>query len=110
MKKVIYYLPRVLSILIVCFFAVFILEGFGPDFGWHDSLMHGILAFVALMVTMLAWKKPKIGGWVFIVFDLWYFKGIMTNEWLMSLIIGGVPLITGILFLIQGFKKIDKNF
>jgi hypothetical protein len=110
MKKVIYYLSRVLSILIVCFFAVFILEGFGPDFGWQDSLMHGILAFVVLMATMLAWKKPKIGGWVFIVFGLWYLKTVVAGYWLNGLIIGGIPLITGVLFLIQGFKKIDKNF
>ena len=105
MKKIIYYLPRVLSIIIVAFFAMFILEGFGPDFGWQDSVMHLIIALIALGATILAWKKPKIGGWIFIIFGLWYFKGIMANEWLISLLIGGIPLITGILFLIDGFKK-----
>jgi thiol:disulfide interchange protein len=107
MKKAIYYLPRILSILIVCFFAIFILEGFGPDFGWQDSLMHGLLALVVLVVTITSWKWPKIGGWIFIVLGIRYLLGAFSSGWWWSLIIGGIPLITGILFLIQGFK--DKK-
>jgi len=109
MKKILYYLPRVLSILIVSFFAVFILEGFGPDFGWQDSVMHGILALVVLMITFIAWKWPKIGGWIFIILGMRFLLGIFTRDWWSGLIVGGVPLITGILFLIQGFKNINNK-
>ena len=107
MEKFLYYFPRVLSILIVCFFAIFILEGFSPDFGWQDSIMHLIVALIALGITILAWKKPKIGGWFFIIFGVWYLFSIFNSGWYGGLIIGGIPLIAGILFLIQGFK--DKK-
>lgn len=105
MKKVIYYLPRVLSILIVCFFALFILEGFGSDFSWRDSLMHALLSFIVLIVAILSWKKPKIGGCIFIVFGFWYLFSVFNSGWYSGLIVSGVPLVTGALFLIEGFKK-----
>jgi hypothetical protein len=107
MNKFIHYLPRVLSILIVCFFAIFILEGFGSVFSWKDSLMHGLLALVVLVLTVISWKWPKIGGWIFIIMGIRFLSGVFSSSWWWSLIIGGTPLITGILFLIQGFK--DKK-
>lgn len=100
MKKIIFYLPRILSVAIVLFFAVFILGGFGPDFGWQDSAAHAVLALIALGITVLAWKKPKIGGWVFVVFGLYFLSmNLKDSRWLGAIIIGGVPLIAGILFL-----------
>lgn len=104
MKKIIYYLPRALSILVVGFFAIFILEGFGPEFTWRDSLMHGLLALAVLIITLASWKWPKIGGWIFIVFGLRYLLSASGLQWWLF-IIGGIPLIVGILFLIEGFKK-----
>jgi hypothetical protein len=105
MKKTIYWLPRVLSIIIVAFLALFILEGIGPDFGWQDSLSHLALALVGAGVSAVAWKWPKIGGWVFLAAGLWYVKEVFTGEHWSLLIIGGVPCLTGILFLIDGFSK-----
>lgn len=68
MEKFIYYLPRALAILIVALLSIFILEGFGPEYGWQDSLMHLLVALVALGAAIAAWKWPKIGGWVFVLF------------------------------------------
>lgn len=98
MKKFIYYLSRALSIIIVCFFAIFILEGFGSEFSWQDSLSHFILAFIFLIITIVSWKKPIIGSWFFVVAGLFFLFGTGSN-----IIIGIVPLLTGILFLIEGF-------
>lgn len=104
MKKIIYYLPRVLSILVVGFFAIFILEGFGSDFTWRDSLMHGLLALVILIITLTTWKWPKIGAWIFIVFGVRYLLSASISQWWLF-IMGGIPLVAGILFLIEGFRK-----
>ncbi len=105
MKKVIFYLPRILSILIVAFFAMFILEGFGPDFGWQDSVAHLAITLIILIITIIAWRWPKIGGWIFIFLGLRFFPSIFSSNWPTGLFVGGVPLIIGILFLIEGFKK-----
>jgi hypothetical protein len=106
MKKFIYYLPRALAILIVVFFSIFIFEGFSPEFGWQDSLMHLFVALFALGAAIVAWKWPKVGGWIFVLLGFKYLLIIFTSQGLWNgVIIGGVPLITGILFLVEGFRK-----
>jgi hypothetical protein len=90
MKKILFYLPRIFSIMLVAFFALFILEGFDPNFGWQSGLMHFFLAFVILAVTILAWKKPKLGGWLFIILGLYFWN---------SLPIATTHIVTGILFI-----------
>jgi len=110
MKKFIYYLPRILAILIVAFLAPFILEGFGPEFGWQDSLYHLIITLIVLGATILAWKRSKIGGWIFILLGLLiYLNLIFRQQWWGGIIIGGIPLLTGILFLTEGFRKNNKE-
>jgi hypothetical protein len=100
MKKIFFYLARILSILIVAFFAMFILEGFSPEFSWADSLSHLILTLIVLVVAITSFKWPKIGGWIFIVLGLAFMVFFWSKDW-NSIIIGGVPLITGILFLAE---------
>ena len=103
--KVVFYLSRILAIVIVAFFALFILEGFGPDFGWQDSVSHAVLALAALAATIVAWKWPKIGGWLFVIFGVYFVIMFFNSREWSSLLIGGAPLLTGILFLIEGFGK-----
>jgi hypothetical protein len=104
MNKVVYYLARVLSAIVVLFFGVFILEGFSPKFNWQDSLSHLFLTLVVLGVSTTAWKWPKIGGLIFVVLGC-SFIIFFSRAWLSTLIIGGTLLITGVLFIIDGFKK-----
>jgi hypothetical protein len=108
MKNIIYYSSRILSVLIIAFFALFILEGFSPNFGWQDGLMHGLVTIIVLGITVVAWKWPKIGSWFFIVLGVYYLVVVFNDEWWNGLIIGIIPLLTGILFLIEGFKKTAK--
>jgi hypothetical protein len=96
MKKFIYYLPRVLAILITTFFYLFVLEGFSPEFGWQSGLMHFILATAVLLFTILAWKRPKIGGWFFLLTGLYFFR---------SLPICLALILVGVLFLIEWVRK-----
>jgi len=99
MKKIIFYLPRILSILIVLFFAAFILEGFSPEFGWQSGVAHLLLALVVLAITIIAWKKPKLGGGIYILFGVGLLLVSRFNP--SSLLIAIVPIITGVLFLLQ---------
>jgi hypothetical protein len=98
MKKIIYYLPRVLSLALVLFFGVFILEGLGEGFGWQDSLTHLFSTLVILGLTIVAWKRPRLGGWIFIALGLLFGLG-WGNLWL-----GGIAALTGILFFISQKK------
>lgn len=90
MEKLLFFLPRILSIIITAFFAMFILEGFDPNFGWQSGLMHFFLALLILAVTIVAWKKPKIGGWLFIILGLYFWNNFP---------IATAHVVTGVLFL-----------
>lgn len=97
MKKI----PKILSILIVSFFAIFILEGFGPDFSWQDSLSHLVLTLVILAITIFTWKKPQIGGWIFIALGLFYFFSSGGHDMISIAIFSLLPFLTGLLFIIK---------
>ena len=64
--QIIHYLSRAIAVGITAFFSLFILEGFGPDFGWQDSVAHAVPAAILGLATFAAWKKPVIGGLFFI--------------------------------------------
>jgi hypothetical protein len=107
--KFIHYLPRVLTILIVVFLAMFILEGFSPEFSWQSSLAHGLLALAAFLAAVIAWKRPGIGGWIFVIFGAGYLAKIFNSNWQTGLIVGGIPLLAGILFLAEWLGKRKAN-
>ncbi|MFA5010100.1 MAG: hypothetical protein WC553_02635 [Patescibacteria group bacterium] len=109
MKKFLYWFPRGLAILVVVFLSAFILEGLGPDFGWQDSLSHALIAIVVLAVTIVAWRWPKFGGWIFVLLGGFYLVMIVKEQWWGGLVIGGVPLLVGVMFLIEGFGKGGKK-
>jgi predicted tellurium resistance membrane protein TerC len=104
-QRFVYWLPRFVAVLIVAFFALFILEGFSPEFSWVDSLMHSLLALVALTMTVVAWKWPKVGGWFFVLLGARFLVPSLIGREVSGLVIGGVPVAAGILFLIEGFKN-----
>jgi len=89
---------------------MFILEGFSPEFAWQDSLYHLIITLIVLGGIILAWKRPKIGSWIFILLGLLiYLNMIFRQQWWGGIIIGGIHLLTGTLFLMEGFRKRHKN-
>ncbi|MDD3386758.1 MAG: hypothetical protein PHU17_00785 [Candidatus Pacebacteria bacterium] len=94
-------ISKILSIIIVFLFAIFILEGFGDNFNLMDSLSHLLLTLVILGITILAWKKPSIGGWIFILLGLSYLINNFNTHYLSLLLFAGIPCLTGILFLIK---------
>jgi len=106
MQKIIYYLPRTLSIILVVFLSLFILEGFGPEFGWQSGTAHAVLALVVGLLAWLAWKRPKIGGWVFVAMGFWYWwSSIIRAGWYGGWFLGSIPILIGALFLVEGFRQ-----
>lgn len=106
MKKIIHVLARVLAVVIVLFFGVFILEGFSPEFTLGAAISHLISTAVVLAIAVIAWKKPTIGGWIFIALSLVF--GVMSRFNLQTIYIFGFLVFTGILFLLDGRNKAVK--
>lgn len=104
-RKLLHYLPRVLTVLAVAFLYIFVLEAFSPEFGWQSGLMHFVLATVVLLFGILAWKKPLIGGWFFLlplIASLFLGRGGINFVFVGFFAIGS-------LYLFEGYmKKIGK--
>lgn len=103
MRLVLHYLPRALSVVLTAFLFTFVVEGFTPGFGLMDSLAHLSLGTVVLVIAVLAWKKPLIGGAFFLAIGAYYlFLSLGRVAWWIGLLAASVPLLTGALFVADG--------
>jgi hypothetical protein len=114
-SKFIYWTPRILSIIFICFIALFSLDVFGNNYGFWGTalafLMHNIPSFILLAILIISWKREIVGGVAFILAGLLYILTLAMNpqfEWYMiswSVTIAGPAFLIGILFLVGWFKK-----
>jgi len=116
-NKLIYWAPRVLSILFVIFLFLMSLDVFDGKLDFWQTLfglfIHNIPALVLLLVIIISWKYEIVGGIVFILAGLLYIwlisDQIFNNfqwyylSWIIQ--ISGVAFFIGALFLIGWFRK-----
>jgi len=117
-SRFVYWTPRVLSIIFVCFLALFSLDIFDLKLGFWGTVlglfMHNIPALILLAVLLISWKREIVGGIVFILAGVFYVSALATNllrshfEWYMLswiFMISGPAFLIGILFLLNWRKK-----
>ena len=122
MKKVtkfIYWTPRILSIIFICFLAMFSLDIFDMNLGlWGTILglfMHNIPVFILLIALLISWKYEIVGGIAFILAGIAYIVSLMFRgpfelymiAWAIQ--IAGPAFFIGILFLINWTRKSKKK-
>lgn len=96
--------PRVLGIGLAAFLSLFALDAFGAgESVWHalpDFFIHLLPAAVVLVVVGLSWRRPWIGGMVFLGLAAIYAASAYTHpSWVMT--ISGPLLLVGVLFLLS---------
>jgi len=117
-NKFIYWTPRILSIIFICFLALFSLDVISPELGFWQIVvglfMHNIPVFILLAVLLISWKHEIVGGVVFILAGILYILILLTNilrnpsEWYVlfwALQISGPAFFIGILFIVNWIKK-----
>jgi hypothetical protein len=105
-QQLLYWSPRVLSIVFIFFTCIFALDVFGESRGFVETilalLMHLIPQFLMIGVLILSWRREWIGGVVFILLAILYIVGMWGKFPLMTYVIISGPLaLTGILFLLN---------
>ncbi|MHC1716284.1 MAG: hypothetical protein AB9915_00080 [Candidatus Dojkabacteria bacterium] len=101
MKNLLYWSPRILSILLILFLSSFALDTL-VDSRWYISLpIHLIPSFLLIGLTAFAWKYPKVGGALFALFG--FFVLILTS--FEAYIISIPALVIGLLFFFGRRKK-----
>ena len=95
MKKILYWLPRVLAVLFIAFISMFALDVFGEPQWFLALLMHLIPSFILIFLTAIAWKHEQLGGLLFIAGGIF----MLVSSRFESLIISIPVIVIGILFL-----------
>ena len=105
-------IARVLAIAFAVFISLFSLDVFQPGIPFGRILLglliHLIPTYIILILTWIAWKRPLIGGILFILAGVAYtFTGI--RDLSAILLISGIPIMIGILFLAgSGRNRAEK--
>ncbi len=96
-------IARIAAILFAIFISIFALDVFEEGVSLGQILialfMHLVPTFVILFILWIAWKKPQIGGVLFILIGSSYFLGAKNEHILTYLMIVGPPILIGLLFL-----------
>lgn len=115
---IIYWTPRILSIIFILFLAMFSLDVIEPGRSAGQIatglVMHNIPSIVLAIVLIISWKYEIVGGITFLLAGLAYLilVSLRGASWYLvmswGLIIAGPAFLIGILFLVGWVKK-DKN-
>lgn len=107
--KIIYWLPRILSIVFVLFLSLFALDAFEGSSGWQTVLgflIHLLPSFILLAVILIAWKHDLVGAIAFLASAVLYvFTVGFDRPWSWYACISGPAAIVGILYLLNWLKK-----
>lgn len=114
MKKTwLFWLPRILAILFIGLISLFAFDVFDADLSLGGKLlglvMHLIPTCVLLIALVIAWKWPLPGGILFILGGVAYFFFARGQHWSAYLLIGGIPVLIGLLFIAEHFTKIRRQ-
>jgi hypothetical protein len=110
MKKFIYWLPRVLTIIYILFLALFAFDSFeGDNSIWKKILgffIHLTPNFVLIIILIISWKREWIAGILFNMLAVFYIVFFWRRFLLGAYFsIAGPLFLTGILFLINWYQR-----
>jgi hypothetical protein len=111
-RELLYWTPRALCIAFAVFIGLFALDVFDEGRGfWGTSLallMHLIPSFLLLVVLALSWRRERVGGILFtglaVLYVAWAWNKPFAG-WATFLLIAGPLVLTGALFLLNGYDR-----
>jgi hypothetical protein len=113
-EKILYWIPRVLTILAILFIMMFSIDVFEGDEPLGRKLLgfliHNIPAFILTAILIISWRWEIIGGVVFILSAIAGSTIFFTHTHKAGSIIVMIPfLIVGILFILHHILYIKAN-
>lgn len=109
LKKLIHWLPRILSISFAIFLSLFALDVFNEYQGADvilPLLIHLLPSLVLIIITVIAWKKELFGAAAFITMALSYILMVgFDRHWSWYLSVSVPAILIGVLYLVDWIKK-----
>lgn len=98
------WIPRVLAIVFIVFLLLFGLDVFSENAPFLKKLggffIHSIPSLILLLLLFIYWKKPLVGGFLFILFSIASTLYFRTYGSLSTFLFSTFPLVlVGILFI-----------
>ncbi len=112
-EKIIYWLPRVLSICFLAFISIFALDIFSEYSGFAiilPLLIHLIPSFILLVVALIAWKYELVGTIIFLGFAMFYVWDVGFTRplsWYIAIVLPAS--IVGVLYLISWIQRRSRH-
>jgi hypothetical protein len=105
-SKMLYWIPRVFTILAIIFMMMFSLDSIGGPEPLGKKiiglLIHNIPVFILIAILVIAWKRELVGGLLFILAFLGgciFFRSFSGNPG--SLVVIAPFFVTGLLFILH---------
>jgi len=111
LKHTMFWTPRIAGILFVLFISLFTLDIFDMQLGFWGTIvglfMHLIPSILLAIAIVLAWRWEWIGALIFAGWSVFYIATARGFHWSVYVIIAGIPLVIGILFLLDWIYRKD---
>lgn len=112
LKSILFWTPRALMTLFALFLVVFSFDVFGNGEPFWTVvagfLIHNIPTFVLLLVIWLTWRREWIGGVIFVLLGLAYIVLTLGKVHISAqIIIGGLPILIGLLYLLNWIYRAE---
>ena len=109
-KRVVFWMPRILCILFAVFVSLFALDVFAEDYDFWETivalLMHLVPTGTILVALAIAWRWEWIGAILFAALGVWYVVMAWGRfEWIVYVLIAGPLFLIGALFLVNWFFR-----
>jgi hypothetical protein len=103
LKQTLFWTPRIAGILFILFISLFALDIFDEKLGFWGTIvglfMHLIPSILLTIAIIIAWKREWFGALLFIGWAIWYVAFMRGFPWITYVLIAGLPLLIGLLFL-----------
>jgi len=107
-RNLLFWLPRGLALAFIGFLSLFSLDVFEMQAPLPQLLLgfliHSIPSILLLIALLVAWKKEKIGGVLFILLAVAMFF-FVRSELGVAIPFSGLILVIGLLFLWNGYRQ-----
>lgn len=107
-RRLLYWTPRLLGIVVSLFIGLFALDAFGPGKPLADALLdfaiHLLPALILLTLVAVSWRREWIGAFTFTALAVVYATTMSRGRLDWMLLIAGPLLLVGMLFLASWFN------
>ena len=102
-KKLLFWTPRIMTILFAVFISLFALDVFGPGQSLGEMLLgfliHLIPTYLIVIALVIAWRWEWVGAILFVGLGLLYILWMRGMPWPAYLVLSGTSCLIGLLFL-----------